>query len=217
MAHLWIRETESPTWASTTSILHLSIASSQEKGKLGKNTKLLQGTKGCRLKHKFWQQWTIVSLLSILLCLQCIQRVPYIALQWGNEGSNLSDLKGYGRLGVKWVRSKSRKTPTGFGFCTHPDVHGFSGQNHVYTRLCLLCRRDVPVLYIESMLPSFTHHSPLCFCSKEVETWVGHSLVILTLHVDRSRYCYWFVHILFEFFHIIQCCWVSRVGWWGMP
>ena len=59
-------ETESPTWASTTSILHLSIASSQAKGKLGKNTKVLQGTKGCRLKHKFRQQWTIVLLLSIL-------------------------------------------------------------------------------------------------------------------------------------------------------
>ena len=85
-ARLRIGETESPTWASTTSILHLSIASSQAKGNLGKNTKVLQGTKGCRLKHKFRQQWTIVSLLSILLCLQCIQRVPYIDFQWGNEG-----------------------------------------------------------------------------------------------------------------------------------
>ena len=36
------------------------------KGNLGKNTKVLQGTKGCRLKHKFRQQWTIVSLPSIL-------------------------------------------------------------------------------------------------------------------------------------------------------
>ena len=53
LTRLRIGETESPTWASTTSILHLSIAISQEKGKLGKNTKVLQGTKGCRLKHKF--------------------------------------------------------------------------------------------------------------------------------------------------------------------
>ena len=29
----------------------------------------------------------------------------------------------------------SRKTPKGFGFCTHPDVCGFSGQTRVYTRL----------------------------------------------------------------------------------
>ena len=101
MARLRTGETESPTWASTTSILHLSIASSQEKGKLGKNTKVLQGTKGCKLKHKFRQQWTIVSLLSILLCLQCIQRVAYIAFQWGNERSNPSALKEYGRLGDK--------------------------------------------------------------------------------------------------------------------
>ena len=66
LAHLRIKEIESPTWASTTSILHLSIASSEAKGNLGKNTKALQGTKGCRLKHKFWKQWTIVSFLSIL-------------------------------------------------------------------------------------------------------------------------------------------------------
>ena len=26
---------------------------------LGKNTKVLQGTKGCKLKYKFWQQWTM--------------------------------------------------------------------------------------------------------------------------------------------------------------
>ena len=92
MVCLRTRETESPpTWASTTSILHLSIARSQEKGNIGKNTKVLQGTKGCRLKHKFQKQWTIISLLSILLCLQCIQRVPYIAFQWGNERLNPSD------------------------------------------------------------------------------------------------------------------------------
>ena len=72
MEHLRTEETESPTWASSTSILHLSIASSPAKGNLGKNTLVLQGTKGCRLKHKFRQQWTIVSLLSILSsCLQC--------------------------------------------------------------------------------------------------------------------------------------------------
>ena len=70
-ACLRIRETESPTWASTTSILYLSIASSQAKGKLGKNTKVLQGTKGCRLKHKFRQQWTIVFALNSLIWLQC--------------------------------------------------------------------------------------------------------------------------------------------------
>ena len=65
LARLRIGKTESPTWASTTTILHLSIASSQEKSMLGKNTKVLQGTKGCRLKHKFWKQWNILLLLSI--------------------------------------------------------------------------------------------------------------------------------------------------------
>ena len=26
----------------------------------------------------------------------------------------------------------SRKPPKGFGFCTHPDVHGFRGQTRIY-------------------------------------------------------------------------------------
>ena len=52
-----------------------------------------------------------------------------------------------------------------------------------------------PSLYIESMLPSFSHHMSLCSCSKEVETCVGHSSVILTLHVGHSRYSYWLVHL----------------------
>ena len=67
------------------------------------------------------------------------------------------------------------------------------------------------------MLPSFSHHTSLFSCSKEVETWVSHSSAILTLHVSHSRYSYWFVHLMIEFFHIIQPCWVPRVGWWGMP
>src|SRR5713226_7493291 len=92
-ARLRIGETESPTWASTTSILHLSIASSQAKDKLGKNTKVLQGTKGCRLKHKFWQQWTIVSLLSILSYSFNVPRGSLNRFQRDNERSNPSDLK----------------------------------------------------------------------------------------------------------------------------
>ena len=108
MTRLRIRETESPTWASTTSILHLSITSSQAKGKLGKNTKVLQGTKGCRLKHKFRQQWTLVSLLLILLCLQCIQRVPYISIQWGNGRSKSERSQGIwkAKRQVSWIPIK---------------------------------------------------------------------------------------------------------------
>ena len=63
------------------------------------------------------------------------QGVPYISFQRGNERSNPSDLKAYGRPGVKLVGSMSRKTPKGFGLCTHPDVRCFSGQTHVCTRL----------------------------------------------------------------------------------
>ena len=43
-------------------------------------------------------------------------------------------------------------------------------------------------IHIESMLPTFSHHSPLFSCSKEVETSVDHSSVILTLHVGHSWY-----------------------------
>ena len=52
-----------------------------------------------------------------------------------NEGSNPSDLKEYGSIGVKGVGSMSRKTPKGFGLCTHPDVRGYKSQTHVCTRL----------------------------------------------------------------------------------
>ena len=45
-ARLRTGETESPTWASTTSIIHLTIASSLAKGKHGKNTIMLQRDKG---------------------------------------------------------------------------------------------------------------------------------------------------------------------------
>ena len=55
-------ETESPTWASTTSILHLLIASSLEKGKLGKNTKVLQGTKGMQTQAQVLETMDYSSL-----------------------------------------------------------------------------------------------------------------------------------------------------------
>ena len=61
-----------------------------------------------------------------------------------------------------------------------------------------------PSLYIKSMLPSFSHHTSLFSCSKEVETCVSHSSVILTLHVGHSWYSYWFMHFMIESFHIIQ-------------
>ena len=100
-ARLRTGETESPTWASTTSILHLTIASLLEKGKLGKNTIVLQGTKGYRLKYKFRQQWTIVSLLSISLYAFNVPRGSLYSFTRDNEGWNLSDLKAYGRPGVE--------------------------------------------------------------------------------------------------------------------
>ena len=46
----------------------------------------------------------------------------------------------------------------------------------------------VHAAYLQSPLSLFS-------CSKEVETWVGHSSVILTLHVGHSRYNYWFVNL----------------------
>ena len=118
-----------PHLASTTSILHLSIASSKAKGKLGKNTLVLQGTKGCRLKHKFRQQWTIVSLLSILSsCLQCTKGfLIYIF-----KGVMKGQIRVISRHMEGQESSESRKTPKGFGFCTHPDVCSFMGQTNVY-------------------------------------------------------------------------------------
>ena len=69
--------------------------------KLGKNTKVLKGTKGMQTQAQVPTTMDYSSLSLNSSCLHCIQRVPYIALQWGNERSNLSDLKAYGRPGDK--------------------------------------------------------------------------------------------------------------------
>ena len=128
MARLWTRETESSI---------TQIACSLAKGKLGKNTTVLQGTKGCRLKHKFWQQWTIVSVLSILSYLPPfnVSKGSLYSFTRDNERPNLCDLKAYARLGVIWVGSKSRNAPKDFGLCTHPDVRDYRGNIHVCMRL----------------------------------------------------------------------------------
>ena len=87
MERLRTRETKSPTWASTTSIIHLSIASSQAKGKLGKNTLVLQGTKGCRLKHKFRKQWTIIrgNLGSKMGLIRKRAKISFCELEFKNQ------------------------------------------------------------------------------------------------------------------------------------
>ena len=92
-AHLWTGETESPTWASTTSILHLMIASSLEKGNLGRTQKCSKGQRDADSSIKFWQQWTIVSMLSTF---SYAFNVP--------RGSLYSSSKGYWR--VESVRSQ---------------------------------------------------------------------------------------------------------------
>ena len=79
MARLRTKETESPTWAFTTSILHLSIESSQAKGKLGKNTKVLQGTKGMQTQAQVLATMDYSSLALNSSCLKprtlgCVQK-----------------------------------------------------------------------------------------------------------------------------------------------
>ena len=67
------RRNRAPTWASTTSILHLSIEISQEKDKLGKNTKVLQGKKGMQTQAQVLATMDYSSLALNSSCLQCIQ------------------------------------------------------------------------------------------------------------------------------------------------
>ena len=85
------------------------------KGKAWQEHKSAPRDKGIQTQAQVLATMVYSSLALNSSCLQCIQMVPYIALQWGNEGSNLSDLKAYGRLGDKWFGSTSRKTPKEFG------------------------------------------------------------------------------------------------------
>ena len=104
-------ETESSIWASTTSILHLSIASSQRKGKLGKNNMCSKGQRDVDSiirKTKVTMDYSFLTLKFLLF--QCIQGVPYIALQRGNGGSNMSILKEFGRPRFK-LQTQMRKNP----------------------------------------------------------------------------------------------------------
>ena len=76
------------------------------KGNIGKNTKCSKGKKGCGLKHKLTKATMDYSFFS----LQCIQGIPYIELQKGNGGLNLSDLKAYGRPRLRYLESYEEKS-----------------------------------------------------------------------------------------------------------
>ena len=77
-----------------------SIASLLTMGKLGKNTTVLQGTKGCRLKHK-----VLATMDYSFDALNFLFSSPPFNVPKGSlysftrdsEGSNLCDLKAYGR------------------------------------------------------------------------------------------------------------------------
>ena len=74
------------------------------------------------------------SFLTLqFLTFKCIQRVPYIALQWGNGRSNLSDLKHMKGQETSDSDPHQGKLQNHLAFCTHPDVHGFKGQIRVHT------------------------------------------------------------------------------------
>ena len=135
-ARLRTGETESPTWASTTSILHNFDSKLTSKGQAWEEHKSApKGQRDADSSIKFWQQWTIVSMLNSFSCFQCTKRVPYIAFQRDIEASNPCDLKAYGRPWVIWVRSKSRNAPKGFGLFTHPNVRDYRGNIRVCMRL----------------------------------------------------------------------------------
>ena len=72
------------------------------------------------------------SFLALQFLLQCIQRVPYIALQWGNERSNPSDPGHMECQETSESDPHQGKLQKNLAFCTHPDVYGFKGQIYVY-------------------------------------------------------------------------------------
>ena len=65
MARLRTGETESPTWASTTSILHHFDSKLNQRASLGRTQQCSKGQRDADSSIKFWQQWTIISMLSI--------------------------------------------------------------------------------------------------------------------------------------------------------
>ena len=69
-----------------------------KKRQIGKNTMCSKGQRDADSSISKVEETTDYSFLALqFLLLQCIQGTPYIALQRGNGGSNLSILQEYGR------------------------------------------------------------------------------------------------------------------------
>ena len=99
------------------------------KGNLGKNTKFSKGTKGCRLKYK----QAITTMDYSFVALQFLPSMyPRGSLYSTPKGSNMSDLKAYGRPRVRIFGLIWGKLQKYLDLCTHPNVHGFEVKSHVY-------------------------------------------------------------------------------------
>ena len=103
---LRIREIKSPTWASTTSILHLSIESLQEKEKLRKNTKVLQGQRDVDSSTSFSNNGLQFLCSQFSHMPSMYHRVPYIAFQRGKVEPERSQGTGKARSQVSRIHVK---------------------------------------------------------------------------------------------------------------
>ena len=63
------------------------------------------------------------------------QGVPYIASQGILKGRIRAILRHMEGQESNESDPSQGKLQKGFGLCTHPDVHSFRGQTHIYTRL----------------------------------------------------------------------------------
>ena len=111
----------------------ISRQQAHKQRKYSEEHQVLQGTKGCRLKYKqatATMDYSFVSLqfLSfnvskgfLVQCFNGVKKGQIRAISRHMEGQETSDSDPH-----------QGKIQNYLSFCTHPDVHGFRGQTHIY-------------------------------------------------------------------------------------
>ena len=123
-----------PTEVVTCVISDLINRNITSKWKLGNNTNCSKGTKGCRLKYKQAMTTMDYSFHALqFLSFNVSNGFPIYQSKGVMEGQIRvisRHMEGQETSGSDTHQGKLQKY---FSFCTHPDVHGFKGNIHVYT------------------------------------------------------------------------------------
>ena len=128
-------ENESPTWASTTSILHHFDSKLTSKGQAWEEQS--SAPKGQRDADSSIVLETMdysFDTLNSLLCFQCLNGSLYSFSKWYWKVESVRS-QGIWKARSHMSRIQDKECSNSFGLCTHLDVRDYRGNIHVCTRL----------------------------------------------------------------------------------